>query len=79
LLAQFFEFVIDEQGIVESITGDNATALSVGDVVIRIEPCFFRPAEVETLLGDPTNPKQNSVGCPKSQCRKCVRKRLKMI
>lgn len=34
-----------------------APALSVGDVVLRIDPRYFRPAEVETLLGDPSKAK----------------------
>ena len=46
-----------ETAIVTAITGDNAPALSVGDVVMRIDPRYFRPAEVETLLGDPTKAK----------------------
>ena len=29
-----------------------------GEVVVRIDPRYFRPAEVETLLGDPTNAKE---------------------
>jgi len=33
--------------------------LSVGDIVVRIDPRYFRPAEVETLLGDPTKAKVN--------------------
>ena len=37
---------------------ENAPALKVGDVIVRIDPQYFRPAEVETLLGDPTNAKQ---------------------
>lgn len=45
---------IEEIGIVAAIEGDLARALSVGDVVVRIDPSYFRPAEVETLLGDPT-------------------------
>ena len=49
---------IDEVGIVDSIEGDDAPSLSVGDVVIRIDPRYFRPAEVETLLGDPTKAKE---------------------
>ncbi|MBW2688863.1 MAG: GDP-mannose 4,6-dehydratase [Deltaproteobacteria bacterium] len=32
--------------------------LTIGDVVVRIDPRYFRPAEVETLLGDPTKAKQ---------------------
>jgi GDPmannose 4,6-dehydratase len=45
---------VEEQGIVESITGGQAAALKVGDVVVRIDPRYFRPTEVETLLGDPS-------------------------
>ncbi|CAD7341481.1 GDP-mannose 4,6-dehydratase [Sphingomonadales bacterium 56] len=43
----------EEVAIVESITGDAAPALKPGDVIMRIDPRYFRPAEVETLLGDP--------------------------
>ncbi|MEM8576517.1 MAG: GDP-mannose 4,6-dehydratase [Pseudomonadota bacterium] len=45
---------VDEVARVASVTGDDAPALKVGDVVLRIDPRYFRPAEVETLLGDPT-------------------------
>ena len=45
---------VDEIARVVSITGDKAPALSVGNVVMRINPRYFRPAEVDTLLGDPT-------------------------
>ncbi|MBK2357534.1 GDP-mannose 4,6-dehydratase [Francisella hispaniensis] len=48
---------LDEIAKVVSITGDKATALSVGDVILRIDPRYFRPAEVETLLGDATKAK----------------------
>lgn len=48
---------IDEVGVVAAIEGYKAPALSVGDVIIRIDPRYFRPAEVETLLGDPTKAK----------------------
>lgn len=49
---------VDEVAIVSEITGDNASALSVGDVILKIDPRYFRPAEVETLLGDPTKAKE---------------------
>lgn len=49
---------VDEQAIVESITGDRAPALNVGDVIMRVDPRYFRPTEVETLLGDPTKAKE---------------------
>ena len=49
---------VDETATVTSIVGDNAPALKVGDVIVRIDPRYFRPTEVETLLGDPTKAKQ---------------------
>jgi len=48
---------LDEVAKVASITGDNAFALKVGDVIVRVDPRYFRPAEVETLLGDPSKAK----------------------
>ena len=44
--------------LVASVTGPHAPALKVGDVVVRIDPRYFRPTEVETLLGDPSKAKQ---------------------
>ena len=35
--------------------------MNVGDTIVRVDPKYFRPAEVETLLGDPTNAK-NKLG-----------------
>jgi GDPmannose 4,6-dehydratase len=48
---------VDEVAKVASITGDNAPALKVGDVVVKVDPRYFRPTEVETLLGDPSKAK----------------------
>ena len=47
----------NEQASVKKITGDNAPGLKVGDVILKVDSKYFRPAEVETLLGDPTNAK----------------------
>jgi GDPmannose 4,6-dehydratase len=52
---------VEETAIIEAIEGDNAHALKVGDVIVRVDPKYFRPAEVETLLGDPSNAK-NKLG-----------------
>lgn len=49
---------VDEIATVTAIDGDNAHALSVGDVIVRVDPRYFRPAEVETLLGDPSKAKE---------------------
>lgn len=54
------EFVgagVNEKGIVSAITGDKAPAMKVGDVIVQVDPRYFRPAEVETLLGDPSKAK----------------------
>jgi GDPmannose 4,6-dehydratase len=47
----------DEKAYVQAIEGDKAPALKVGDCVVAVDPRYFRPAEVETLLGDPTKAK----------------------
>ena len=39
------------------ISGDLAPGLSIGQKVVKIDPRYFRPAEVETLLGDPSKAK----------------------
>ncbi|ESE41258.1 GDP-mannose 4,6-dehydratase [Shewanella decolorationis] len=48
---------VDEIATVTAIEGDNAAALKVGDVIVKVDPRYFRPAEVETLLGDPSKAK----------------------
>jgi len=47
-----------EKGIIAAIEGDKAPALKVGDVIVEVDPRYYRPAEVETLLGDPAKAKQ---------------------
>ena len=47
-----------EKAIVKGIVGDKAPALKVGDVIMQIDPHYYRPTEVETLLGDPSKAKQ---------------------
>ena len=48
---------IDEVATIAAVEGDKAPALNQGDIVMRIDPRYFRPAEVETLLGDPAKAK----------------------
>lgn len=48
---------VDEVAIVDKIEGCNAPALKVGQAVVKIDPRYFRPTEVETLLGDPSKAK----------------------
>jgi GDPmannose 4,6-dehydratase len=54
-----FELTFEGNGLkeiakVSKILGDKSPALKVGDIIMRIDPKYFRPTEVETLLGDPT-------------------------
>lgn len=49
---------LNEIGTVVDIQGDNAPAVKVGDVLVDVNPRYFRPTEVETLLGDPTMAKE---------------------
>ena len=48
---------VGETATVAAIRGDKAPGVKVGDVVLRIDPRYFRPTEVETLLGDPAKAK----------------------
>lgn len=72
---------VDETAVVESIEGDKAPALRAGDVIVRVDPRYFRPAEVETLLGDPTKAKQKLGWVPEitvqEMCAEMVREDLK--
>ena len=56
---------VNEQGRVAKIGSDKAPAVKVGDVIVKIDPRYFRPAEVETLLGDPTKAKEKLGWVPK--------------
>ncbi|TOH10116.1 GDP-mannose 4,6-dehydratase [Vibrio parahaemolyticus] len=55
----------DEIATIAAVEGDNAPGVSVGDVIVKVDPRYFRPAEVETLLGDPTKAKEKLGWIPK--------------
>ena len=48
---------VNEQAVVQSVEGDKAPALQPGQVIVKVDPRYFRPTEVETLLGDPSKAK----------------------
>jgi len=56
---------VDEKGIVESVSGDLAPAVSVGDVIVAVDPGYFRPAEVESLLGDASRAREKLGWAPR--------------
>jgi GDPmannose 4,6-dehydratase len=43
---------------IDSDVADSAIAVSEGDTILRVDPKYYRPAEVETLLGDPSHAKE---------------------
>ena len=45
---------LDEVAVVERLEGDKAPALKIGQVIVKVDPRYFRPTEVKTLLGDPS-------------------------
>ena len=49
---------VDEKAYVAKIVGKKAPALKVGDCVVAVDSRYFRPAEVQTLLGDPSKARQ---------------------
>ena len=55
---EFFGEGREEQGIVKNILSTASTCLKKGDVIVKIDPKYFRPSEVETLLGDPSKAKE---------------------
>lgn len=49
---------VEEIGTVAKVDNELSPGVEVGDVIIRINPRYYRPAEVETLLGDPSKAKE---------------------
>ncbi|MGU3494635.1 GDP-mannose 4,6-dehydratase [Xanthobacteraceae bacterium A53D] len=72
---------VDEVGIVDKVEGDAAPHVKPGQVVLRIDPRYFRPAEVETLLGDPSKAKAKLGWEPqitaREMCREMVAEDIK--
>lgn len=54
----------NEIGVVSAIS-DQTEHLKVGQEVVKIDPNYFRPAEVDTLIGDASKAKEKLGWCPK--------------
>ncbi len=72
---------VDEIATVKSVDNNIAPAVKPGDVLMRIDPRYFRPAEVETLLGDPSKAKSKLGWVPEitaqEMCAEMVEEDLK--
>ncbi len=60
---------VDEVGIADSVSGDMAPFVKPGQTIVRIDPRYFRPAEVETLLGDPAKAREKLGWVPEITAR----------
>ena len=63
----------DEVGRVVAVAGDRAPGVSVGDVIIEVDPQYFRPADVEAVLGDPTKARKLLGWTPTTSARELCR------
>lgn len=72
---------VDEVAVVDAVTSNNAPAVKAGQVIMRIDPRYFRPAEVETLLGDATLAREKLGWTPEisaqEMCREMVAEDLR--
>ena len=82
---QFVEFAALELGVTISFTGEDAAEIGtvtavvgdkakckVGDVIVKVDPRYYRPTEVETLLGDPTKAREKLGWVPTTTLRELV-------
>lgn len=73
---------LEETAIVESFDSYKTPGLNIGDVIIRVDSRYFRPAEVETLLGDPSKAKAALGWVPEvtaqEMCSEMVREDLRI-
>ncbi|MBB1636212.1 MULTISPECIES: GDP-mannose 4,6-dehydratase [Cupriavidus] len=67
---------VDEVGIVESVKGKE-TKLTPGKVIVRVDPAYFRPTEVETLLGDPSKAHAKLGWAPRTPFSKLVKEMVR--
>lgn len=78
---EFKDRGVNEVGVVARVTGEAEEFVSVGQEILRIDPKYFRPAEVETLLGDPSKAKEKLGWEPRisvqEMCREMVAEDLR--
>jgi len=64
---------VDEVGIVREIQkNDHGVSVEPGQVIVRVDPRYYRPTEVETLLGDPTKAKRQLGWVPQTSFEELV-------
>jgi GDPmannose 4,6-dehydratase len=63
---------VEEVGIVATVAGQQAR-VKPGEVIVRVDPRYFRPTEVQTLLGDPSKARDKLGWTPTTSLRELVR------
>lgn len=63
---------VKETGVIEPISGGQ-----MPNVIVRVDPHYFRPTEVETLLGDPTKAKEKLGWTPTTTFKELVREMVR--
>ena len=61
IMLEFDGHGVNEVGIVRSVEGDKAPSVNIGDVIVKVDEKYFRPCEVDALLGD-ANKAKNKLG-----------------
>ena len=73
---------INEIAIVDKISGSDAPALKPGDVIMKIDRKYYRPAEVESLIGDATKAREKLGWKPEistlEMCKEMIQEDLKI-
>jgi GDPmannose 4,6-dehydratase len=73
IVLEWFGQGIDEKGIVAEVSGENAPAVKIGQEIVTVDPKYFRPTEVESLLGVPNKAKEKLGWEPKISLEEMVR------
>jgi GDPmannose 4,6-dehydratase len=67
---------LKEVGVVESISGNKCPQVKEGDVIIRVDKRYFRPSEVDSLLGDSSKAKKNLGWTPKISAKQMCKEMI---
>jgi GDPmannose 4,6-dehydratase len=74
-VADFVDAAAAELGLAITWKGEGLEKVALnakGEAIVRVDPRYFRPTEVETLLGDPTKAKQKLGWVPKVDFKSLV-------
>lgn len=73
IMLEFAGTGVEEKAIVAGIHGTDAPGLKVGDVIVQVDPRYFRPSEVETLLGDPSKAREKLGWVPETTLQEMIK------